>query len=260
MKPVVAYEEVNHIWDGLADFGVNQTEEATSYLMSSLCDLVGAWNANWTGAVRLSGDHAVDPLKGWRVPGGQQLHAVAPHPDEELIKEIKRRWERREVDPAFLLPLKEVGTFRCHIIRRDLPTDWFDSPYYKQFYASVGTHDSVWVGFPVNQDAESYFGFHSRQPFTEEEAELLAFTLRGIKWFHRRLMLSHGLLVASTPLMPRERDVLKLLLTEATEKQIAEQLGLALSTTHNYVTGVFRKFGVRGRAGLMSLWLNQASG
>jgi len=49
--------------------------------------------------------------------------------------------------------------------------------------------------------------------------------------------------------------VLNLLLTEAGEKQIAEQLGLAVSTTHSYITGIYRKFGVRGRAGLMSLWL-----
>ncbi|MFX1767850.1 PAS domain S-box protein [Paraburkholderia sp. A1RI-2L] len=56
-------------------------------------------------------------------------------------------------------------------------------------------------------------------------------------------------------LAPYERRVLKLLLTEATEKQIAERLGLAVSTTHSYITGIYRKFGVRGRAGLMSRWL-----
>ncbi|WP_322012939.1 PAS domain S-box protein [Paraburkholderia sp. J12] len=60
-------------------------------------------------------------------------------------------------------------------------------------------------------------------------------------------------------LAPHERKVLELLLTEATEKQIAERLGLAVSTTHSYITGIFRKYGVRGRAGLMSLWLKQLS-
>ncbi|WP_269792840.1 PAS domain S-box protein [Stenotrophomonas sp. Iso1] len=56
-------------------------------------------------------------------------------------------------------------------------------------------------------------------------------------------------------LAPHEKKVLQLLLTEATEKQIAEQLCLAVSTTHSYVTHIFRKFGVRSRAGLMALWL-----
>jgi PAS domain S-box-containing protein len=60
-------------------------------------------------------------------------------------------------------------------------------------------------------------------------------------------------------LAPHERKVLAMLLTEATEKQIAERLGLAVSTTHSYITGIFRKYGVRGRAGLMSLWLKDLS-
>ncbi|MEE2976200.1 MAG: LuxR C-terminal-related transcriptional regulator, partial [Pseudomonadota bacterium] len=58
-------------------------------------------------------------------------------------------------------------------------------------------------------------------------------------------------------LAPHESRVLQLLLTEAAEKQIADQLGLATSTTHSYITSVYRKFGVRGRAGLMSLWLKE---
>jgi PAS domain S-box-containing protein len=60
-------------------------------------------------------------------------------------------------------------------------------------------------------------------------------------------------------LAPYERKVLELLLTELTEKQIADRLGLAASTTHSYITGIFRKYGVRGRAGLMSLWLKHLS-
>lgn len=64
------------------------------------------------------------------------------------------------------------------------------------------------------------------------------------------LVVSHALLER---LAPYERKVLQLLLTDASEKQIAEQLGLAVSTTHSYITGIFRKLNVRGRAGLMSL-------
>lgn len=75
--------------------------------------------------------------------------------------------------------------------------------------------------------------------------------LRQAQWLNR------GLLHATAPLAAYELKVLQLLLTAATEKQIAARLGLAASTTHSYVTGIFRKFGVRSRAGLMSLWLEQ---
>lgn len=72
-------------------------------------------------------------------------------------------------------------------------------------------------------------------------------------------MLSQGLLMADTPLTPTEQRVLQLLLTEASEKSIAFQLGIAASTAHQHVVCIFRKFGVRSRVGLMSLWLNRAS-
>ncbi|PLP99419.1 PAS domain S-box protein [Cupriavidus pauculus] len=72
---------------------------------------------------------------------------------------------------------------------------------------------------------------------------------------HRRESSDHVRRVEA--LAPHERRVLNLLLTEAAEKQIAERLGLAASTTHSYITSIYRKLGVRGRAGLMSLWLHQ---
>ena len=48
--------------------------------------------------------------------------------------------------------------------------------------------------------------------------------------------------------------------TDATEKGIARQIGLAESTTHQHVVAIFRKYGVKSRAGLMSLWLNRSGG
>jgi DNA-binding CsgD family transcriptional regulator len=250
-------EKIHSLWDQLSDFKVSETDKAAHHLMERLCDMVGAANANWSGAVRMAGEHTDDPLKGWRISGAMQLHVAAEHIRDEPMMQAKELWNERGVDPCFLIPLQELGQFRYHILRRDLPVEWFEGSFFSQFYASAGIHDAVWVGFPLNEDAESYFGFHSKQAFTEEQAQLLAFGLRGIKWFHRQLMLSHGLLVASKPLMPRERDVLNLLLTDASEKQIADSLGLAVSTAHSYITNIFRKFGVRGRAALMSLWLNQ---
>ncbi|MGY2487991.1 helix-turn-helix transcriptional regulator [Cupriavidus sp. CP313] len=78
---------------------------------------------------------------------------------------------------------------------------------------------------------------------------------RDVTALKKESILDLGLALSSVPLAPHEQKVLRLLLTDASEKQIAQRLGLAVSTTHSYVTGIFRKFGVRGRAGLMSLWL-----
>lgn len=82
---------------------------------------------------------------------------------------------------------------------------------------------------------------------------------RDVTALKQNSILERGLALASAPLAMHERKVLELLLTDASEKQIADRLGLAVSTTHSYVTAIFRKFGVRGRAGLMSLWLRHLS-
>ena len=42
------------------------------------------------------------------------------------------------------------------------------------------------------------------------------------------------------------------------EKVIAAKLKVTPSTLHTYVRSVVRKFGVRGRNGLISLWLGQS--
>lgn len=250
--------EIHRLWDELTDFGADQTEAATRHLQQRLCDLVGAWNSTWGGAIRLDANAAGDdPLQGWRVAVTTLLHPFEPDPDAAPFDELQTRWNRREMDPSFLLPMRRVGHFRTYGHRRDLPADWFDGPAYHTFCARFGTVDSVWVGFPINADAESHFGFYARRVFTETEIALLAHALRGIKWFHRQLMLTHGPLVARSPLTPAERRVLGLLLGKASEKNIAEALGLAVSTTHQYIVSIFRKFGVRSRAELMSLWLRR---
>ena len=45
------------------------------------------------------------------------------------------------------------------------------------------------------------------------------------------------------------------LLTDWSEKNIADDLGQKLDTTHKHVVSIYRKFNVKSRAGLMSLWL-----
>ena len=81
--------------------------------------------------------------------------------------------------------------------------------------------------------------------------------LRGVKWFHRQLMLCQGLLLAKTPLTAVEQKIVSRLLTDKSEKEIAHELGQSFHTTHWYVREIYRKFGVNGRAGLMALWLRK---
>lgn len=252
-------ERVHSLWDDLADFPVGRSVDAADYLMTSLLDLGGVSHATWAGAIRMSHEPVGDPLLGWRVA---QMRALQPAPapaDDSHFRDLLRIWDRREIDPSFLLPLRDLGAFRTYSLRGDLPPAWFDTPFYKTHYGAAGICDAAFVAFPLSEDCESHFGFYAREPIPAAALELLTYALRGIKWFHRQLMLSHGLLLASTPLTATEQKVLQLLLTDASEKRIAHQLGLAGSTTHQHVVAIYRKFGIRSRAALMSLWLSPAA-
>ncbi len=250
-------QHIHCLWDELSDFDVSRTDIALRHLQTRLCRMVDAWNSTWGGAIRVDPrPGGGDPLQGWRVAVTRVLHPFEAPDDDGPFEELQSRWNDREMDPSFLQPMRNVGEFRTYGHRRDMPPEWFDGPVYRAFSARYGTVDSLWVGFPINADAESHFGFYSRNVFTGRDYALLAYALRGIKWFHRQVMLTCGPLVARSALTPTERKVLALLLTEATEKQIAARLGLAVSTTHQHVVAVFRKFGVRSRAALMTLWLS----
>ncbi len=131
--------------------------------------------------------------------------------------------------------------------------------HYEAFYRQRRLVDRLWAVFPVNRDSESYFlvdHVGSRRRFSASDAELVAYALRGIKWFHRKLLLSHNLLLANMPITSAQRRVLLQLLTGRTEKEIAAHLGLTPGTTHQYAVELYRAFGVKGRPGLMQLWLH----
>jgi DNA-binding CsgD family transcriptional regulator len=53
-------------------------------------------------------------------------------------------------------------------------------------------------------------------------------------------------------LSPRLRQTLGCLLEGDSEKQVAGRLGLSLPTAHQYVTALYKRFGVRSRAQLMA--------
>ena len=246
------------LWDELAGFDAARSDEALSHFMSQLCTLAGASNASWMGTVRLDDSFPEDPVKGWRPRSIRFLHPTPPLDD--AVREQVGKLEQGIVDITTIRNVEGAGTFRANRLCDLVGPEWFESSYYQTYFLGVGTVDAMWVAFPVNEDAESWFGIHralGSPSFTEDERDAVAYALRGIKWFHRQLMLSHGLLVAETVLTATERRVLHLLLTGLSEKQIAEKLERSYHTTHECVTAIFRKFGVNSRASPMALWLGQ---
>lgn len=252
---------IHNLWDELADFGAARSDEALTHLMNNLCTLADACNISWLGAVRLDTSFPGDRAKGWRPRVIRFQHQPSPQL-YALAQEQAEMLEQGVMDETTLRNLNGAGCFRANRLRDLVGPEWFESPYYRVYYQSLGHKDAVWVAFPVSKDAESWFGiFRSQdQPsFTEAERDVIAYALRGLKRFHRHIMLSHGLLVAMFPLTPAERRVLHLLLTGLPEKLIAQKLGRSYYTTHGCIVAIYRKFGVNNRAALMALWLGSAA-
>ena len=81
---------------------------------------------------------------------------------------------------------------------------------------------------------------------------------RLLNFFHAELgpLIGRALVSATEPspvkLSPRLRQTLAYLLEGDSEKHVASHLGLSQATTHEYVTALYRHFGVQSRAQLMA--------
>jgi len=253
-------EKVYELWDELADLPLADSRAAIERVFSCICEWIGADDAFWIGTARVQNElqAADDILHGWRLRTAERWKS-RPEYTPEYVRKILAHMER---DPGMstIKVISEAGRFRSYRLH-----DGFidfkafrQTPQYQMYFLKGGITDRIWCVMPVNRDAESMFCFeriNRRRHYTPGDEQLVRQTLRGLKWFHRQLLLNHGLLVGKTPLSPAHRRLLLQLLSHKSEKEIADILGLSRATTHKYVTDVYRSFNVSSRAGLMTLWM-----
>jgi len=261
-------EAIYRLWDELGAFPAEQTDQALLHLMEFLSKWSGADNVQWFAVVRVNQGAAAkdDPMRGWRLRASRLL---VPY-GEEYLKLIAWIFERNKyfdddihIGMTTRAMVESAGKFRIHRLR----DGWVDFDTFRQtehfhyHYEKQGITDRIWISFPLNADAESMFllDLHQRRRrFSAQQATLVGTVLRGIRSFQRRLFLDHGLLVGATQLTSLQRRIVRGLLTEMTEKELAVSLGQQPRTMHQYVTALYSRFGVKSRAGLMSLWLGRS--
>jgi len=251
---------IHDLWDKLAQGSASRSVEMMDCVLGSLSELVDAQQAYWMGTLRLEAIADADPIQGWRA---RHIHYLMPSAEREAIrKEHYRRLDRGQIDPSIHENLKGAGQrFRINIKHKMVSDDWYESEFYQTMYAPLEICDVVFVAMPVSQEVESWMAFErcgkGRPNFSEYECMLLEYAIRPTQWFHKQLLLHHGVLLAEETLNASERRVMASLLTDKTEAEIAEELALSPSTVHTYCMRICRKFGVRGRNGLVSLWLGE---
>jgi DNA-binding CsgD family transcriptional regulator len=251
---------IYRLWDELADFDSGASKEALAHCMGTLCDWIGAQNAFWSGIARMTDKigNVTDTRHGWRMGGLEFLY-----PERLTPKQVKvgvQAFHSNDPGAPTLAVLAGAGQFRTHSLGSGMVDmkAFQKTEHYDYFYRRKGVADRLWVAFPVSVDAESVFCFATHdagRSFNSQELQLASDTLRGIKWFHRQLLLSHNLGVGESPLTPAERRILPLLLSGDNEMIIARQLDLTRGTVHQYATGIYRKYGVSSRTEFMAIWL-----
>jgi DNA-binding CsgD family transcriptional regulator len=257
------HEGIHEIWDRLSDFPHSELNQALAYLFESTAALIGADDGFWLGTVRVTDGPAAetDHGNGWRM---RATEFWRPNTAAKLRNAIFKRSQDYKGDITVGHTserlCREAGVFRVHRMH----DGWINfaafsqTEHYDVFYREPRVDDRIWIVFPLNADTESYFCFDkiaTASRFSVEDVTRATHVFRGIRWFHRQLLLSHGLPIASMGITAAERRVVQLLLSGSAEKEIATTLGTSFGTIHDHVAQLYRKFGVRSRAELMALWM-----
>ena len=250
---------VHEVWDKLAEFDASRTGDALLFLLQRLKEISNADDAVWIGVVRMAHGAAArkDHQRGWR--GRVVVHLEWTELKRAAVAAAMKAQERDGGVPSSIEMAKRDGAFRTLTLRElhDMKT-FVHTEHYRSCFVPFDITDRLWCVFPVNEDCEVAYILDrvgKRPRFNTREKQMVSTALRPLAWFHRATMLAHGVNLGDARLTPREREVCLKLLGADSEKEIAADLGLTLATTRSYIQNIYRKFGVKGRAGLMALWL-----
>ncbi len=250
------------LWRELAEVPAAQADVALHHCLTRLASYVGACNASWVVSQCLvAPGSAQDKVRGWRVRLAEHLHCRDER--QQMARRLMKAMAEGERDPFVAAIVSNSGQTRS-ALRRDLleETVWQQSWIVREALAGECINDRLVGSFSATPGCEAHLVLDRRRgerPFGERERAMLELFMHGSVAFQREQLLVRGLLDARAALSARERDVLVLLLSDASEKDIAQELGLGTRTVHQHAVRLYAKFGVRGRIGLMALWLRQAA-
>jgi DNA-binding CsgD family transcriptional regulator len=249
---------VERLWRELAEFPLGAADQKLQHCFRELARLTGAANVYWVAGGLEKPVPRGDWMRGWRVRAFFHLH----HDDHQdrLLAAAARHVGAGLRDPHTEAIIATAGVTRA-FLRHEIVDDrvWRRAWMFNEVLLPLGITDRLIGAHAVDARHESYIGLDRAQgrPFGERERDLLRLFLAGAPRFHGDIMRAHGLIDCVTPLTLREQQVLPLLLTDLTEKQIAAELGVGWRTAHQHAVSICRKFRVKRRAGLMALWLGR---
>jgi DNA-binding CsgD family transcriptional regulator len=165
-------------------------------------------------------------------------------------------------DPVFRALRKLRGRLVTRA-RRQLVSDstWYRSAAWNDYHRPAHIDDRLMSVYQFADNVVNVISLHrapGEREFSSRERRLVSF-------FHEELgpLIGHALMSATEPspdkLSPRLRQALACLLEGDSEKQLAARLALSHATAHQYVTALYRRFGVTSRGQLLAYMLKRAA-
>ncbi len=169
-------------------------------------------------------------------------------------------WDRQMVwtDPTFQamqsLPQSLLCRRRCELVSDAV---WFRSPHFNDFIRRWGVDDCIFSQMTPNPKSGVARMFLTvgrdigRRRLSVRERRVLTLFCREIRGMLGETLMS-PYAVKGRPLPPRLRQVLELLLTGDSEKQIAQKLFISPHTVHSHIKRLHERFDVSSRGELLA--------
>ena len=216
-------------------------------MFEGLCRLIGAPAVSGGEGRWIRPHRAVEPLSAFGVGFDSRSFELYM----AYMREVKPAG-----DPVFGA-LQHIAGRLVTRARRQLVSDaeWYRSVVFNEYHRPAKIDDRLMSVYQTSDaGAVSVISLHrapGEREFSAREQRLLSF-------FHEELgrLIGRSLVSATElspgKLSPRLRQTLACLLEGDSEKQVASRLGLSQATTHQYVTMLYRRFGVSSRAQLLA--------
>lgn len=252
------WDALTALWHELSEFPASEAEPSLEHALRGLQRMIGSERIWWTLSAKTRWKRRRNRIEDWKVVDVLPVDASI---DDQMVRVMMEHYAAGDYDEFTRRRLAVPGRCLCHrdadlMTRAEWTRDWD----FAEARRPAGLDGTLVATYRVSEQCEAHVGLDRSMhtsAFTPEERDLLEAFMAGAQIWHREQCLVRGWIECDAPLAARERDVVQQLLTGATEKQIARDLGMTPRTVHYYVTELCRRFGVSGRRGLMALWLRR---
>ncbi len=198
-------------------------------------ELEGGFDPVYFSTTGVDMDHRLHVIAGWMAddPGAQN--------DAELLD-------------------GEDDALDCRVMRYNSgedPKSW-DRSAKRRLLDMLDAEDSMTIIVPLGLEVECFLCIDRLRgdgSFDESEGQAALAAIEGLRPLVARYVRSHGLMPGQRRLDVFERSLVKLLLGERSEPEIAELLDISLGRLESDAAQIYTKLGVANRIGLVHMWV-----